>query len=745
MCGTGAAAECNSQQPQQQQYFSGGSISNIQTEDSYLLHHPHFPTIASSSMELPPSFKAANRQLNLYAAHQNYQHHPSQHQEPSSLDSSPYSDLSSPPFTHHSDLFVNTINNSSSPHHPLPPQTPTTPSTPGSQTSSSGGGGHSPSHSPTGTSGQQQQRNPFIGRSACVVCGDRARGCNFGAITCASCKEFFRRNAFKMTASKLKCYFQNKCDINIYSRRFCAACRLSKCYQMGMKSEYIMSDAEKYERQLKIMERKLTSQSRRLALNVPLEDGGHFEATAEGTTSEYSAANPQTNDQPMDSTFQTAINSHKPLYQQQQQGTVLKRGEESNHILNSERIGPTGNSTAPFLPLAAVENTPQLPQIQLSGHHSHNTNHHHQQLFRSESEFKFSSSDSSDLPTWTSFGAQRDGGVSNHHLDTSFGGSDWLTSAAAPFLSPDRDAPFSWQTSNSLANHQTPPPPPPPGPSSSSLFELDEPESVKKLLRKVKVIRESGFYPTKFQLLVRAHSAEKSLSLSERCRLKYLTSVVQIMQAEIITDLPINSKCLDLMRIAETVTFCFIKMCKKLNAFQALSPEDQVGLVKGRVVETLILWSMMTINLEKECWEALDLERNIKFSLKMELLKEANKKLYEEHRRFAMSFDPEWRFNDNLMSLLLAISLYDADKSELSNTQAIRNEKAIYCSLLKKYISTLYEEAQVEETYTRLLNQLKLTEAISESHVKAYFDVSPNEMNRNGFGGLIMEIFDLNS
>lgn len=56
----------------------------------------------------------------------------------------------------------------------------------------------------------------------------------------------------------------------------------------------------------------------------------------------------------------------------------------------------------------------------------------------------------------------------------------------------------------------------------------------------------------------------------------------------------------------------------------------------------------------------------------MELLKEANKKLYEEHRRYAMSFDPEWRFNDNLMSLLLAIALFDADKSEISNVQAIR-------------------------------------------------------------------------
>lgn len=38
-------------------------------------------------------------------------------------------------------------------------------------------------------------------KSFCEVCGDKARGCNFDAITCASCKEFFRRNAFKEKAS----------------------------------------------------------------------------------------------------------------------------------------------------------------------------------------------------------------------------------------------------------------------------------------------------------------------------------------------------------------------------------------------------------------------------------------------------------------------------------------------------------------------------------------------------------------
>jgi len=34
----------------------------------------------------------------------------------------------------------------------------------------------------------------------CLVCGDRALGFNFNALSCESCKAFFRRNAFKVSA-----------------------------------------------------------------------------------------------------------------------------------------------------------------------------------------------------------------------------------------------------------------------------------------------------------------------------------------------------------------------------------------------------------------------------------------------------------------------------------------------------------------------------------------------------------------
>ncbi|KAK2701270.1 hypothetical protein QYM36_020059, partial [Artemia franciscana] len=68
----------------------------------------------------------------------------------------------------------------------------------------------------------------------CVVCGDRASGRHYGAISCEGCKGFFKRSIRKSLA--YVCWGKRKCEINKHHRNRCQYCRLQKCLAMGMRS-----------------------------------------------------------------------------------------------------------------------------------------------------------------------------------------------------------------------------------------------------------------------------------------------------------------------------------------------------------------------------------------------------------------------------------------------------------------------------------------------------------------------------
>ncbi|XP_071573190.1 nuclear hormone receptor HR96 [Temnothorax nylanderi] len=93
----------------------------------------------------------------------------------------------------------------------------------------------------------------------CGVCGDRALGYNFNAVSCESCKAFFRRNALKN--KDFKCPFTENCTITIITRRFCQKCRLDKCFSIGMRKEYIMSEEDKVLKRKKIEKNRAKKRS----------------------------------------------------------------------------------------------------------------------------------------------------------------------------------------------------------------------------------------------------------------------------------------------------------------------------------------------------------------------------------------------------------------------------------------------------------------------------------------------------
>ncbi|XP_029436408.1 nuclear receptor subfamily 1 group I member 3 isoform X2 [Rhinatrema bivittatum] len=87
---------------------------------------------------------------------------------------------------------------------------------------------------------ESEETEPEGEEKICTVCGDKATGYHFHAMTCEGCKGFFRRSISK--GIRFSCPFAQNCTITKAKRRQCQACRLQKCLDAGMRKDMIMSD-----------------------------------------------------------------------------------------------------------------------------------------------------------------------------------------------------------------------------------------------------------------------------------------------------------------------------------------------------------------------------------------------------------------------------------------------------------------------------------------------------------------------
>lgn len=98
----------------------------------------------------------------------------------------------------------------------------------------------------------------------CLVCGDRASGYHYNALTCEGCKGkkvwgfllvmarfrpyflcnlgFFRRSVTKNAV--YSCKFGHECEMDMYMRRKCQECRLKKCLAVGMRPECVVPETQ---------------------------------------------------------------------------------------------------------------------------------------------------------------------------------------------------------------------------------------------------------------------------------------------------------------------------------------------------------------------------------------------------------------------------------------------------------------------------------------------------------------------
>ncbi|XP_034756180.1 estrogen receptor isoform X1 [Etheostoma cragini] len=74
----------------------------------------------------------------------------------------------------------------------------------------------------------------------CAVCSDYASGYHYGVWSCEGCKAFFKRSI--QGHNDYMCPATNQCTIDRNRRKSCQACRLRKCYEVGMMKGGVRKD-----------------------------------------------------------------------------------------------------------------------------------------------------------------------------------------------------------------------------------------------------------------------------------------------------------------------------------------------------------------------------------------------------------------------------------------------------------------------------------------------------------------------
>lgn len=535
----------------------------------------------------------------------------------------------------------------------------------------------------------------------CGVCGDKALGYNFNAITCESCKAFFRRNA--LIQKPLKCPFNNQCDITTLTRRFCQKCRLDKCFSIGMCKDLIMSEQDKVAKRQKIEENRFKRQSMgNIKTNFKKIKREYVESDSlqESQSTTDSDSNNTNIDQASPLQPSPKHTSSQNIYDctntsldstESSISSPTDRYIYSNDDKPVERNSDLGSSYFN----KCIENEPHC--VSNSDMNSVNSNNNNTSRYfscnndvnRSSNSDNNNSENCDLMPSVDIFQVMND--VQSVRPEESSPIESILCEAIK----------LEFQAFSSISQN----------PSSSR--ELNDAERAK--LNELIVANKAFLIPIdeEFENLVGKTNFENSQ---------------QKMDATVLVDV-INLTTIYVKRL--------IKMVKKIGAFRNMCQEDQVALLKGGCTEVMMLRSAMNYDTTIQSWQIPHSTEN--FRVNSKILKLINKgTAYNEHEKFIKTFSPLWKGDENIILILCMILVFSPDRPKVVHQDVIRLEQNAYFYLLRRYLESVHSGCEAKSLFLKLM--LKLTEVrrVNEELISVYLNINPSEVEP-----LLIEIFDL--
>ncbi|XP_063541746.1 nuclear hormone receptor HR96 [Cydia strobilella] len=545
----------------------------------------------------------------------------------------------------------------------------------------------------------EQRKELAPHQKICLVCGDKALGYNFNAISCESCKAFFRRNA--LTSKEFKCPFSNNCDITVITRRFCQKCRLEKCLAIGMVKEFIMSDEDKAEKRRKIEENRAKKRQR-----DPDEDIT--------STKNFKRDDDVTN-----------------TFTPQTQESVIQYD-----VLNSTTCSP--NSTVQS-PLSNEVDSLSSPPGYGSYVPVQSTDHPYtMKVYPMDEKTQY-----------------------DPRMMESYNMCDSMMSIESNmYEQPKQNSIRSILTNGDVINREAKPvhmceelPSTSTDPDINKArdilqdVERIEPNSMESILcEAIKLEFEA------YTSVTNCSGSSRELNEVERAKLNELIVANKALHAPIDDDMSqlIAADCtsnlkdgdgvhdprlVTIVNLTAIAIRRFIKMAKKINAFKNMCEEDQVALLKGGCIEMMVLRSTMTYDGQMNQWKVPHSQEQFG-CIRTDVLKLAKGNIYRSHESFIRSFDTRWRQDEQIILVMSAILLFTPDRPKVVHRDVIKLEQNSYYYLLRRYLESVYPGCEAKSTFLKLIQKILELRKLAAEVTGVYLDVNPIEP-------LLMEIFDL--
>ncbi|KAE9556502.1 hypothetical protein FO519_000196 [Halicephalobus sp. NKZ332] len=176
----------------------------------------------------------------------------------------------------------------------------------------------------------------------CTICDGISDGYHFGVAACRACSSFFRRTLAEN--KKYKCRKSGTCNVSQNYRNVCRACRLQKCYQMGMTRQAIESLKKNTGEPNDVISPEVPSCSAPLSTNTPVGSSKHLKT--------------------FETIWKTFVSSLKSLYTVQNPSSIFSDVKASEYkLITKSEYDKVEKAAISIVFSLFVENIPPFSRI----------------------------------------------------------------------------------------------------------------------------------------------------------------------------------------------------------------------------------------------------------------------------------------------------------------------------------------------------------------------------------------------